>query len=175
MDPRWPASMQIKYFSWLLCFLICRPVLCTCLCFIQINFKPFACFEGQSSFPYHSYLRRTVSCLLFLSVKAKCFSSFSIFHKSPWQVFCGQIVQVYWVILSPSFILLVIFGVFAWYSRNIFMPQKVFPSEITYLRILLYNPSSLHLPQLNLFVWLKILQERCSFFRNVQHSSELID
>lgn len=111
--------------------IVVLPYTCSlCLCFIQSNFKPFACFEGSGN--THLFHIALVNCVGSYPVsffeKKQSVSGFlgffcSILHKSPWQAFCGQIVQAYWVILSPWFVLVIGFGVFAWYGCNIFMPQ----------------------------------------------------
>lgn len=58
-----------------------------CLCFIQSNFKPFACFEGSGNTPlFHIALVNCVGSypVSFFWEKAKCFSSFfflfCVFH-----------------------------------------------------------------------------------------------
>lgn len=144
----WPASVQIKCF-WLLCFLVCRPVLCVGLCLVQSNFKPFSCSEGLRNI---QTVYNLFPIIIFNSVGPYSISFFeecfflsydffqffcSIWHKTPWLTFCYQIVLV-WVRFSPSLTLVTVVESPSSISAIfLYLNWKIFPSEVVLMSVLI--------------------------------------
>lgn len=167
----WPASVQIKYF-WLLFFLICRPVLCVCLCLVQSNFKPFSCSEGlrNNQIIHNLFIITILSYVGTYSIsffRGVQFSGLSVllFHFAE-----DPMVDI---LLSGSAVVSKIFTFFysfycslslhIVYLQYFYVPiEKSFQVRL-YSWEYWYNPFSLHCSLLNLTLLQKIIQKYCSF------------
>lgn len=168
----WPASVQIKYF-WLLFFLICRPVLCMCLCLVQrqINFKPFSCSEGLRNI----WIIHRLFCITVLNCVRPIFGllfwgvQFSVL----WALFHFAQDPIVEILLSGSAVVSKVFTFqnyfYCFLSLHIVYLQYFYVPTETSFRVRLYsweywnNPSLLHCSFLNLTLLQEIIQKYCSF------------
>lgn len=104
-----------------------------CLCFIQSNFKPFACFEGSGN--THLFHIAFVNCVgsypvSFFEKKQSVSGFLGLFFFFLFHFAQEPMVGILWSDsagllgdIVTSFVVVIGFGVFAWYGCNVFMPQ----------------------------------------------------